>query len=75
MAVKIDVVAIEASSQKISSGNIAKAMMAASDEILKTLANKSHIAMMIKPINQLNATLTAIAVATPLPPLKRKNIG
>ncbi len=70
MATKIKVVMIDVSCQKINKGNIAKAMMAASDDILKTLANSSQMAMTIKPTNQLNATLTAIAVATPLPPLK-----
>lgn len=30
---------------------------------------------MIEPIIQLNTTFTAIAVATPLPPLKRKKTG
>ncbi len=49
--------------------------MAANEDILKTLANSSQIAMMIDPIIQLKPTLTAIAVATPLPPLKRKKIG
>lgn len=61
--------------QYTSKGSVPKAMMAASDDILKTLANNNQIAIMARPIIQLNPTATEIDVATPLPPLKRKNTG
>lgn len=56
-------------------GSALNATMAASDDILNTLANNSQIAIMARPIIQLKPTATAIDVATPLPPLKRKNSG
>lgn len=61
--------------QYTSKGRVPNATMAASDDILKTLANNNQIAVMVRPIIQLNPTATAIDVATPLPPLNRKNSG
>lgn len=72
---KTKVTEVEEPVQYKSKGSVPSAMIAASEEILKTLANNSQIAIMIRPIIQLKPTATAMDVATPLPPLKRKNNG
>ena len=70
-----NVTEVEEPVQYTSKGRALNATMAASDDILKTLANNNQIAIMARPIIQLNPTATAMDVATPLPPLKRKNSG
>jgi len=72
---KTKVTEVEEPVQYKSKGSVPIAMIAASDEILKTLANNNQIAIMTRPIIQLKPTATAMDVATPLPPLKRKNNG
>ena len=72
---KTKVTEVEEPVQYKSKGNMPNATIAASEEILKTLANNNQMAIMARPIIQLKLTATAMDVATPLPPLKWKNNG
>src|SRR2546422_3783017 len=57
------------------SGRLPKASKAANDEVRQMAALVSHTASKLPPTIQSTAKSTPRAVATPLPPLNRRNTG
>ena len=65
----------DGSMSHITSGVSVAAVNADSEDILKSNAMQPQIAVTINATGQLSPSKTPREVATPLPPLKRKNTG